>query len=201
MKKYAHSLLRYFVIYALGFIPFYIVSVLSNVLYGILSDKLPSLFPSYNALTDKAQYVSLEATLALLCAVITVFITTAFAVKYDNERYEFIIDETDGFYTLRDGGKIYAKSYLYADAVCALCVPIVFFILTYVTFPEDSVRALRILEDVLVTVASPTNAFSNKLGLELGVATAVFTSLLSRIPAGYMGLKRWRGLWLSDIDG
>ena len=199
MKKYAHSILRYFVIYALGFIPFYIVGALSDVIYGILSDKIPAVFPSYNALTDKVKFLSLQSTLALISAAITVFILTFFAVTYDNERYEFMIAETDGLYKLRDGGRIYASRYLGADAVCAALVPVPFFALTLISFPEDSIKALRVLRDALDTICLPTSAFCNKLGLLVGLVIAVFTSLLARIPAGYMSLRRWRGLWLSDV--
>ena len=199
MKKYAHSILRYFLIYALGFVPFYIVRVLSEVIYNALSDKIPSIFPSYNALTQKAQYLSLEATLALICAIVTVFILTVLALTYDNERYEFIISRTDGLYTLKNGAKIYLDRYLYADAVCATLVPIPFFIMTKITFPEDSVKALRILGDALTTLTSPTEAFISKLGLGFGIATAILASIFSRIPAAYMGLRRWRGLWLSGL--
>lgn len=201
MKKYTHSVLRYFLIYALGFIPFYIIGALLEVIYNILSDKMPSLFPSYNIVTQKSELLALESTLALICAVITVFVLTVLTVKYDNERYEFIISETDGLYELADGGRIYTKNYLYADIVCALAVPIPFLFTTYIPFPEESAKALRILENVLGTLSSPTTAFSNKLGIFLGAAAVILISLVSRIPAGYMGLKRWRGLWLSDIDG
>ena len=200
MKKYAHSILRYFTIYALGFSVLYILRLLADVIYGILSDSMPSVFPSYNALTDKAETLALEATISLICAVITVFAVTFLAVKYDNGRFEFVISKTDGFYTIREGCAIYAKNYLSADVVSAVLVPVPFFLMTLVELPDGNVKALRILGDIIGTIAAPTLAFSDKLGFGFGLLAAASVSLLSRIPAVYAGLKRWRGLWLSDVD-
>ncbi len=201
MKKYSHSILRYFVIYTLGFAIFHLISVLAGVIYNFLSEKLPNSFPDYNPLTEKAAYLSLEATLALICAAVTVLILTVLAVRYDDERYEFIISKTDGFYTLTEGGKIYARNYLCCDIISSVTVPLPFFLITRIDFPESSAGILKITENVLETVTLPTEAFSDKLGFGLGIAVAIAVSLISRIPAGYTGLKRWRGLWLSDIDG
>ena len=201
MKKYVHSLSRYFLIYALGFIPFYLFNSLIDVIYNILSDKAPGIFPSYNALTERESLLSLEATLALVASLFTVFVLTVLTVKYDNERYERIISETDGLYRLREGCALYVKNYLIADVICAILVPIPFFALGYVSFPDGSARALRMLEDAIGTLTSPSAAFTDKLGTWLGIAAAMLTSLISRLPACYMGLKRWRGLWLSNFDG
>lgn len=200
MKKYAHSILRYLIIYTLGFALFYVMNALTDVIYTALSDKMPNIFPSYNAITEKAELISLEATLSLISAILTVFILTVVAVRYDNERFEFMISETDGFYTMRDGCKIYLRNYLYADVLSAFLVPVPFFLMTLIELPESNIKAFRVIRDILGTLTSPSNAFANKLGLFGGICAAVLVSLLSRIPAGYTGLKRWRGLWLSDVD-
>lgn len=200
MKKHAHSILRYFLIYALGFAVFYVVRALTDVVYGILSDKIPEAFPTYNPLTDKAELSSLEETLAFISAVVTVFVLTLLSVKYDNERFEFIISKTDGFYTLGEGAKIYAKNYLFADILTSITVPVPFFIATFIKIPQGGVKAMRILEDILGTLTAPSFAYTDKLGFGFGISVAISASLLFRIPAALAGLKRWRGLWLSDVD-
>lgn len=200
MKKYAHSVMRYLVIYTLGFAVLYIVRAFADVVYNVLSSRMPNVFPSYNVITDKSGLLSLEATLSFISAILTVFILTVFTVSYDNERYEFIISETDGFYTLSHGFSIYGKNYIYADVLASVLVPMPFFLIALIKLPENSVKALLIISDILGALSAPSRAFSDKLGLLGGAAVAVLVSLLSRIPAGYRGLKRWRGLWLSDID-
>ena len=200
MKKYVHSILRYFTLYAFGFALLFVLGALIQSVYASLSDTVPTVFPSYNPITQKAELTSLEATLSLISATVTVFILTFITVKYDNERFSFMISETDGFYTLREGGKIYLQSYLYADLVSSVCVPLPFLLMTQISFPEDSVKSVKVFENILETILSTTSAFVDKLGFFGGALAAIAVSILSRFPAGYSGLKRWRGMWLSDVD-
>ncbi len=199
MKRYFYSVLRYFLIYIFGFLAFIVFDFAVSLVYGVLCEWMPSLFVRYNFVTEPELADRLAKTLKLAAGVLSVFLLTVLAVKYDNMRYEHLISRTDGFYTLREGAGIYISAFLPADILASVLVPLTTYALIFIRIGEEAPRLLRVLNDYLISFISVPLSFTERFGTVLGAAVLVLVSLASRVAAVYMGLKRWRAIWLSDI--
>ena len=189
MKMYVKSILRYLGFYALGFIFFgFAVEPVGIILKAVM----PFAFPNYNPIYEKEQYIESYANIELITAIITIIIATVIAVAFDNLRYEAVIKRTDGFYTIKEEFPSYFSEFWLADILSATIVPLTFIIFSAFTLPEK----LAEWTDILVY---STRAFTNQCGLILGGVLLLITSVISRLPAAIVALRRYRGMWLADI--
>ena len=200
MKRYFYSVLRYFLLYLLGFIAFYILNYLLGALNEFLAGVFPKLFKLYNPITSRDELVLQKARIALLSAVISVLTVTVIAVKHDNFRYEFLIAKTDGFYTLKEGFEIYKSAFLGADILSALTVPFSTVWLTLIKIPDTAPRAVKVIFDYVENLLAIPNSFIALLGFVPAIIALLTVSLLSRLPAAMIGLLYWRGSWLSNTE-
>ena len=200
MKKYFYSIVRYFLIYLLGFIAFFIFDYLFTSLNEFLSGVFPEFFKIYNPITSRIDLIRQKETIALLSGISSVFVITLIAVKGDNLRYEFIISQTEGLYTIRDGFSIYRKNFLLSDIIPAVFVPLSTVGLTLISVSENDPKFLRILADYLDSILAVPYSFTDKLGFLPGVTALLLISLAARLPVAYLSLANWRGNWLSSIE-
>ena len=200
MKKYLQTILRYLIVYLLGFAAFIVIGALVSVFHNALCNWMPDVFVHYNFITEPEAAEAQRINLNFITGIITVFVLAVISVKYDNSRYEFVISKTDGFYTLREGASIYASHYLVADTLAAVLVPMTTVGLVFIKITKESPKLIRQLERYLDSFIALPLSYTEKLGFTIGVILLALTSLLSRVAAVYSGLKRWRGVWLSDID-
>jgi hypothetical protein len=198
MLKHLRSAARYFIFFALGFLVFYVLNALCTTVYYHIAKMIDPL-PYYNAVTEREAYEGQMRAIALAAGILTVPILTLICVVYDNERYEYIISKTDGFYRIKDGARIYRQEYAIADTIASFTAPLPIALLSLIPFPAEPGRRIAQAEKLLDSFLSLVNAFSDSLGLAFGIILILLISLAARIPAAYLGLRRWRGLWLSDI--
>lgn len=201
MKRYAISFIRYLVFYALGFAVFFIFSYVTRAAHALLCEWLPETFTVYNPVTDREAYDRVEGILALAAATLSLYTVTHLAVVYDNERYEYTISATDGFYTLRDGLALYFPRYILPDILAATLIPCLPLGLTFITLPEDAPRWLERILDSVLDLIIIQESFINAFGFSLGIILLLLLSIAFRAPAAYFAVKRFRGVWLSDIEG
>ena len=103
MRKYVSGFVRYLLFYLAGFLIFYLMRYCVSAVLTMLSEELPKLFVIENPIKDREAYDNQQLNLAFISGIITLYIVTNLAVKYDNERFEHVVEKTEGFYTLRDG--------------------------------------------------------------------------------------------------
>ena len=200
MKKYFYSFLRYFLLYLVGFIAFYVFNFLLSSANAFLSEAFPAIFKVYNPITSREELIRQNGNIALLSAILSVLALTVIAVRHDNLRYEFLISKTDGLYSIREGFALYASNFLRADIISAIAVPLSTLGLTLIKIPEDAPRFLKVMHSYLEIFLKIPDSFTEKGGLIIGGVLLLLISLLSRLPAVLLGLLHWRGSWLANTE-
>ena len=97
---------------------------IGSILYPAFLEWFPDLVPKYNFVTERENYELLHTVLEFISAIITVFISSHLAVRFDNDRMERMITLTEGLYTLKDGAKIYYPAYIKCDVMAAVLIPL-----------------------------------------------------------------------------
>ena len=201
MKRYAMSFIRYLILYSLGFIVFILLGYLTRAAHALLADWLPSVFRVLDPTYDREGYAELVRILDLITAVLSLYTVTRLATAYDNERFEYVISRTDGFYTIGEGLSLYLPRYALPDLVSAISVPLAASSLTLISLPDTAPVWARRLVGMIDGFLSVQNAFTEVLGVTLGIALLILLSVAFRLPAAYFAVRRFRGIWLSDTDG
>ncbi len=163
--------------------------------------RFESRFPVYSPVTDNEKYTEFENNLSLCASCVVFSIFSVISTVFDNERYEYLIKETDGLYTIKNGIRIYSKRYAAADIAESLIAILPLFLMTLIKFPKTNIRFLLACEEWLTGFLICPLSFINNFGLVFGYAIAAAVILTAKIPSTIIGLRRWRGLWLSDIEG
>jgi hypothetical protein len=171
-----------------------------RVIYSELHMRFGDRFPTYNPITDNEKYIKFENNLSLCASTAVFFIFSIIATVFDNERYEYMIKETDGLYTIKGGVRIYTKRYAATDILASLTAILPLFLMTLIRFPKTNIKFLLALDEWLTGFLVCPLSFVNKFGFVLGYAAAAAVIFIAKIPSAAIGLRRWRGLWLSDIE-
>ena len=190
MRKYFNSWLRYFCFYTPSFIVFMLIN---DVMRELLCEAFPRLFPTYNPVTQKELFLSASQNTALVTAFICVFLATYAAVCFDSIRYERVISRTDGFYRIKSALPNYLYDFIGADVVSSALSPLPLLLLTLFSFPESITKQT----DKLLAL---TGAFTEKFGIAIGFFVLFLFSLASRLIIAPIALRRFRGMWLADIE-
>ena len=200
MKICFRAAIRLFLLLLVSFLLYYPVLSLLRSVYSELNLRFETVFPIYNPITDAENYLKFENNFVACAAAVIFFLLSLVSSAFDNERYEYIIGKTDGFYKIADGVRIYSARYAAADAVSAVISPLPLFLFSLFKFPKTEVRFLLLLEEWVDGFLISAHAFTDRFGFILGFAAATSILLCAKIPAAIIGLKRWRGLWLSDVE-
>ncbi len=199
MKKHFGSFFRFFLIYLFGFLVFAVMTLVTSLVYGTLSEWLPDIFKTYNFVTEKEAAELLSKRIKLCTGALSLFLMGIFPATYDNQRYEYMISQTDGFYTIREGAPIYISEYLFADLLVSATVPLTTFPLVFINITDEAPRVLRILEKYLNSFIAIPLSVTELCGYVIGAVILVAVSVAARAVGAYAGLFRWRAIWLSDI--
>ncbi len=200
MKICFRATIRLFLLLLASFLLYYPVSSLLRAVYSALNSRFETVFPIYNPITDGEMYLEFEKNLAACVAAVIFFLLSLISAVFDNERYEYMIKKTEGFYKIADGLRIYSARYAAADAVSAIIAHLPLFLFSLFKFPKTEVRFLLLLEEWVDGFLISAHAFTDRFGFTFGVAAAALILLSAKIPASILGLRRWRGLWLSDVE-
>lgn len=195
MKKYASSFFRLFLLFLLGFIACSITGTVIKALYSELNVISEKLFPIYSRVTDKDKYFRQQLSFDFTSALVSVFIINFIAIGFDNEKMEHLISKTDGLYTIRQGAKIYFERYLQCDITTGAFAVLPTLLLSKLSLPDNLAR-LTPYHEALCAIPI---AFTEKFGSLYGALLLITVSAVSRLPAAFFGIRRWRALWLSDI--
>lgn len=200
VKIYLRAVMRLLLCLLLSFLLIFIVTPFMRTVYSELNMHFKEIFPIYSPITDNEKYLEFEKNISVLSAGTVFFVFSFVTTVFDNERYEHMIKLTDGFYTLKNGVRIYIKRYAAADIISSAIAPLPIFLMTLIKFPKTDIRFLLTFEEWLGEFLTCPHAFINKFGFIYGYVIAAAVILMAKIPAAVTGLKRWRGLWLSDVE-
>ena len=199
MKIYLRAAVRYLIFYTLAFAAFMLLEMLLHNLYSILSLYYPDAVPIYDELSTPEKYARLSEIIATLSAILSVIIASFISTVLDNERFEYLITRTDGFYKVADGTRLYLKRYALPDAIASATAPLPIFALGLISLPERPRGLIRFFIEAFSNLLSLTNAITDSLGLIFGLSATILTAFISKLLFSPYAALRYRARWLSNI--
>ena len=177
------------------------VAIVTTVYYSILSPLLPSVFPTYNFVSHKDGYYRLCDSLDFWAVLVILLAVSLVLVVFDNERREYMIEKTDGFYTVADGARIYYSRYCRDDVIAAAIAPLLMSGLLHlrlVELPRQIAGIVELLVAPIDAVMIVLGDVSPALGAPLAYFVMFTATAVFRLAFGILGIKKWRAEWLSD---
>ncbi len=187
-------------IWVVAFPVFMLVSFsVNSLIYPAFLEWFPDIIPNYNFVTEHEEYIGLYTTLSFISGIIVLFSIAYISVRFDNERMEYMITETEGMYTLRDGAMIYYPRYFKDDVIISLILPLPLvlldvFLMPAISFLPDGI--LSLIENIFLT----TRAFTDSMDLIFAYFVMSAVCFISRIISGIRAIDVFRASWLSDIE-
>jgi hypothetical protein len=154
---------------------------------------MPTLFPLYGKLAEKAEYIELQKSLSLWGICLALMLINLIALKLENKKYERIVVQTDGMYLLRDGIKLYFKEFYKSDLITAALVPALLVIPPYF-IPEKAMGYFGLIIPTWLGYI-----LKSEYKLIPAMLMVAFFSYLGRLISIPLCVKSWRAAWLSDI--
>jgi len=196
-KEAALSVLVGLLSWVLGFLAFYPFGYLvGEVAYPALCKWAPRFFRVYNQVLEPEAFERVNGNINLIAALFAIFAISYLTVRYDNRRYEVMITETEGLYTVREGAALYYPRFLRVDLLSSMVMAIPLAVLP-LFLPEEMPKILRRITETLTAM---TWVFTDRFGIILGTLVLALLIFVFRQLSGLIALGRWRALWLSDID-
>ena len=200
MKIYARAFIRYFIFYALSFAAFSVLRMILGNIVSLISLYYPNVLPDINEISEPEKYERFEQLLSFITGMLTLLLPAYISIAYDNERFEYIISKTDGFYKISEGAKLYFPKYFLPDTIASIIAPIPIFALKFIPIPNERRRIIKLIGDTLDSFLSFSNSFTNYLGEIFGIALLILIPIILKLIFAYPALKRWRAIWLSNIN-
>ncbi len=199
MKRYLYTTIRFFIFFVISAIIFFPARAAVDSMYNALCEWFPGLFPEYNFITDREAAAAHEAWADFIASIISIVITTVISEICDNRRFEYVISETDGFYTIKEGFKIYTGTYLLPDAIASLILPLPIISLSLIRNFEVKNAFVALLNSARIALLRPTFSFVAVFGFSVGLLLLPVFLFITKVISAVFGLRKWRATWLSDI--
>ena len=179
----------------LGLIASAFIGSLVGQIYNLLYKNFPDAFPLYNAVFDKEQYVALTHAMAIITVSLTLILTAYIAGRYNNDRFEYIITKTDGFYKIRDILKTYVCIFGIGDVISSVICGTLFTLPIYF-IPTQFFSSGSPISEFL----EPMKTLTEALG---AVGSPIYASLFlifSHAITLPLVLKYYRAKWLTGFS-
>lgn len=190
--RYFSPLLKYAAAYLFMPLFYNVGKAVLTVIYSLLSDIAPSVFPIYNQVLQKEEYLELQRITGLVCAFVVIFILNYIMVLHDNSRYERAVARTDALYKVRDELSKYIKDTVASDAIAAAAPQIIFLSLSLIAFPE---RLARFFGSYLLMHIN----LIESLGFFASFFLITLAAFSARVAAAPHALLKYRGAWLTSF--
>ena len=192
--KHIKKTYTFFLWMLLGIIITLTVGTAVSELYRLLGKFLPNAFPSYDILSDDEFFDTLYTSLWFISLMISMFITVYISLKHNNDRFEFIIDTTEGIYKIPDILKTYVDIFAKSDIVSCVIVGAIYTI-PMIFIPEQFMNK----SSALAALALPYKNMSECFGVILGPTVFIISLCAFHIAAVPLALKYYRAKWLSGF--
>lgn len=199
MKAVFRSVIRYFVFFSLAFLLFMLSKILFHNIYSLFSLYYPDTVPRYDEISTPEKYERLSECIAVISALFSIAIASFLSTVCDNERYEYMISETDGFYRLGFGTRLYIKKYFLPDAIASLIAPLPLFFLGFINLPERPRGIIKYLVRFFENFISHMSALTDTLGSLWGLFAAILTAILAKLLFAPYAARRYRARWLASF--
>lgn len=191
-EKYFSPLVKYSVAYLFMPLFYYLGSALVTVVYALLSDIAPSLFPVYNQVLEKESYLAFRRVMDVVSAFVTVFLVNYIIAINDNSRYERVVTRTDALYRVPDELPRYLRDTLPSDAIASLVPQLVFLAFSAINFHEK-------FESFTHGYLSMHITLLDSMGFFVSFILIAITAFVSRVAAAPAALRKYRGAWLTSF--
>ena len=198
-RKYINPAVIYLVVYIFGFVIFALGTAIARYSYAYLNHLLPSAFPIFSPVSEKDDYADYLKLLDIAGISIAILIINYIAMRFDNDKFEFIISKTDGQYTVVEGTEIYVREFAVSDIISAVLLPIVLTSVAYF-IPNDlqtDTPIVNLLIGILNNFLWLGNTVESYFKIHVGIFLILVISVASRALLTTGILKRWRAAWLS----
>ncbi len=169
--------------------------VINGTLFPALCEWFPEVFTNYSPITQPDEYFILTATLDITVATLAVLVFSYIAVRYDNERMEYMISRTEGMYSLKEGCALYYPRYIYADLAVSIIVPIPLLVAS--AFVPAHIHDL--VDPIFDYLFAFGRIYTELFGYVLGGIVMSVSIFATRLLSGLKSLGAWQGIWLSEI--
>jgi len=192
-NKYFSSPVIFLAVFIVGTVISSLPTYFITIIYDYLTLTFPELFKSYNPITTPEEYKTFSLITSSLSIAIALAVLHYTALRLDNRRLEFLMKETEGFYTMKEGLTLYFKEMWLSDIISAAFPPVAIAIPLY--FIPDKILRLgwgQLFWSCypIASHTSPTEA----------LILSLILSLLTRLIVTPKVVEVWRANWLSEVD-
>jgi hypothetical protein len=188
--KYVEPVLIFLAVYLFSYLFCQCGELLFIYSYNYLAEVVPSVVQTVNPIHTPDEYELYLRSIATVGALVGTFLINYISLRLDNVKFEHVITETDGQYTMREGLALYFREFLRSDVI-ASTLPIALLVAGAYFIPE------KLLDRGLIILFKPGASLIEFYGIVGSVIIAVIFSLLTRIASIPLALRTWRALWLS----
>ena len=192
--KYFKKIFSLFLWMIAGILISAVCNVFVGELYRFLSGLLPGVFPSYDIVNERDMYYAMEETLLLFALALSIFCVTYISLTRDNDRFEYIITKTDGFYEIKDVLKTYVDKFALSDIISCIINGTVFSVPMFFIPIQFIERGTFI-----ATLAEPYKNATEAFGLYFGAVFVILALAISHLIILPFALRYYRAKWLSGF--
>lgn len=188
--KYIGPVLIFLAVYAFSYLFCQAGELLCAYASSYLSSVLPGVFTVPNPIHSRDEYEAFMKASAAIGATISVGLMNYVALRLDNKKFEFIIAETDGQYTISEGIRLYLGEFLASDIISSTVIIAAAVIAAYF-IPE------KLMDYGLIIFLKLGASLTGYFELWQSLLIAVLSSITARLLSVPLALRTWRALWLS----
>ena len=188
--KYVEPVLIFLAVYLFNYLFCHIGEMLFIYSYNYLSEVVPSVVKTVNPMHMPDEYALYLKAIATSGAFVCLFMINYVSLRLDNQKFEYVIDKTDGQYRMRDGIRLYFREFFKSDLI-ASSAAIVVLVVGAGFIPE------KFLDYGLIILFRLGASLVEHYGIVFSILISVFFSLLTRLISIPLALRTWRALWLS----
>lgn len=186
---------RLFLYMILGAVIGIFVSVTVSELYRFLNEVIPGVLPSYDIASSKTFFDSVYTSLWFISLIVTVMITVYLSMRYNNQKYERIISETEGLYKIRKFLPTYVNIFGISDAFSAVVNGLIYTI-PFIFIPMPFIKN----ESFLAKLSEPYKMMSECFGYILAPIVMIVIIAACYTVAIPLTLKYYRAKWFSSFS-
>ena len=188
--KYVEPVFIFLAVYLFSYLFCQVGEMLFIYIYNYLAEVIPIVVKTVNPMHMPDEYALYLKWIATSGAFVCLMIINYVSLRLDNQKFELIINKTDGQYRMTDGIKLYFGEFFKSDVI-ASTVAIGVLVLASGFIPE------KFLDYGLIILFKLGASLVEFYGIVGSVVIAIFFSFVTRMLSIPLALRVWRALWLS----
>ena len=190
LRKTVYPCLLFFGLFLVGGGIYPVIGSGVDAVWEYLVYLFPEKLKTYNAVTDAAGYAVYAAISRSVAVFLLLLLLSYLSLRCDNGRFEHTARLKDGKFTLPEGYSHYFKKYIISDLVICT-VPTLL-----LTFPA-ALLPKRFMNAGFDLPFWCGGALMPYMGVAVALAVALSLTVIARLLAVLIAVKRYRAAWLS----